>query len=827
MLHDRLITITFGSSRRAVSWKPQKIMLSDFYEKLRIPARSTETMQEYLQLKKAEQDELKDVGGFVAGKFNGQRRKANTVQGRDLITLDLDNIPASGTDDVIRRVEGLGCGYCIYSTRKHSPAAPRLRVLIPLDRMASADEYEPLARYMATCIGMELVDPTTFEVARLMYFPSVCADSKYIYLYADKPMVSTDKLLQKINAEWGDWHDVTKWAQVPNAENIYRKLAIKQSDPVVKSGTVGAFCRTYDIYSAMDTYLKGIYEATKTPARYTYLRGSTTGGAVIYEDGKFLYSHHSTDPCCGKLVNAFDLVRLHRFADLDDTAEPKTPTCKLPSYLAMCRLAVQDTNVQMELAKNRAASAIADFEPVVNDFESATNDLDWAKTLEINPQTGTIKPTIDNFRIILDNDPNLKNKFALNDFTGRGEVLGNLPWSPFMDRRAWTDNDTFGLYWYLERIYKLSHNSKVDSALSLHSEKYKFNDVVDYLNSIIWDGKARLDKLLVDYLGAVDSEYTKAVTRKAFVAAVARALDPGCKYDTMLILSGKQGIGKSTLLDKMSKGWFNDNIRTFEGKEASELLQGAWLVEIGELDAFKKSDVARIKQFLSQRTDRFRAAYGRFVKEMPRRCVFFGTTNQTEFLRDDTGNRRFWAVDVGILKPTKNIWEDLDNEIDQIWAEAMVCWKLGESLHLSGELAETSMEVQEAHMESNAKEGIIAEFLELLIPRDWSKYTLEQRIVFLHSKHNGNLDLVKRDRICALEIWCEAFGGQVKDFGYREACEINGILKKFDGWKSTASSIRFGYCGKQRGFYRDTLDDLIKQKNLHHSVSEKFSDNFN
>ena len=180
------------------------------------------------------------------------------------------------------------------------------------------------------------------------------------------------------------------------------------------------------------------------------------------------------------------------------------------------------------------------------------------------------------------------------------------------------------------------------------------------------------------------------MTRKAFTAAVTRAMIPGSKYDNMLILAGPQGLGKSTLLDKMSRGWFNDSIRTFEGKEASELLQGVWLVEISELDAFRRTDVARIKQFLSLRTDRFRAAYGRHVKELPRCCVFFGTTNTKDFLQDRTGNRRFWPVDVGVAPVTKGVWTDLPGEIDQLWAEAKVRWQLGEPLYLSGELEEAA-----------------------------------------------------------------------------------------------------------------------------------------
>ncbi len=205
MQYDRKITITTGNNRKSVNWQPQSLMLSEFYEKLRIPNRSTESMQEYLNLKKSEQDDKKDIGGFVAGSLLGTRRKAGSVTGREVITLDFDNIPPGGTDEIIKRVEGLGCGYAIYSTRKHSPASPRLRILLPFDRMTTADEYEPCARYMASNIGIEFADPTTFETTRLMYWPSCCTDSEYIYIFGDKPMLSADGLLNAINQRFGDW----------------------------------------------------------------------------------------------------------------------------------------------------------------------------------------------------------------------------------------------------------------------------------------------------------------------------------------------------------------------------------------------------------------------------------------------------------------------------------------------------------------------------------------------------------------------------------------------------------------------------------------------
>ena len=795
MQHNRKITLSVGASRKATVWTPQTMMISELYERLRIPARGTETLAAYLSMSKGQQDDLKDVGGFMAGTLNGTRRKAGAVTGRDVITLDLDNIAAGATEDVARRVAGLGCGYCIYSTRKHMASAPRLRVLLPLDRTCTADEYEPCARRVASMIGMVLADPTTFEASRLMYWPSCSADSQYVYYAEDKPLLSVDGLL----STYTNWRDYTSWPVVPGAVNPVR-LAAKQGDPETKKGVVGAFCRVYDVETAMDVFLPGIYTAVDTmPGRFTFTGGSTTGGAVLYDNGKFLYSHHATDPCGNALVNAFDLVRLHKFNDRDDDAAPGTPTNRLPSYTAMCELAAQDTKVSRLMLKERWDEATEGFQTVQSD---EPEDDSWRERLKMHPKSGNPLPTIDNIWIILENDPRLKGKFALNEFAGRGEVLGALPWAEGAQRRLWGDNDNAGLYWYLEKVYGITGRANVDGALSLHSERHAFNEVSAYLHGLHWDGQERLDTLFIDFLGAEDNEYTRAVTRKAFTAAVARAMKPGCKYDNMTILSGRQGLGKSTLLDKMSRGWFNDSIRTFEGKEASELLQGVWIVEVGELDAFRRSDVSRIKQFLSQKADRFRAAYGRHVKEIPRRCVFFGTTNNVDFLQDRTGNRRFWPVDVGVHAPTRNVWRDLDHEVDQLWAEAVVRWRSGESLYLSGELEELAQQRQEAHREASTKEGLIMDFLELPVPKEWPNWTLEQRQVFLSGNTKGDVELVPREKVCALEIWCELLGGKKGDMRRADTQEINGILDSLPGWTRTRSNMRFGYCGAQRGFIR-------------------------
>lgn len=799
MINDRTITISAGASRRAVKWTPQVLTLSELYERLRIPSRGTQTLTEYIALKKSQQDNLKDVGGFVGGTLKSERRKADAVAGRDLLTLDLDNIPAGATEDILRRVEGLGCGYCVYSTRKHAPEAPRLRVLLGLDRTVSADEYEPIARRMAAYIGIELADPSTFEASRLMYWPSCCSDSDYVFHCEDKPLLSADGIL----AQYTDWRNIAEWPQVPGAQQKQQRRVKQQTDPTQKNGVVGAFCRAFNIYRAMDELLPGVYESVDNmPDRYTYAGGSTTGGAVVYDDGAFLYSHHATDPASGKLVNAFDLVRLHKFASLDEDAsiKPDTPTNRLPSFTAMCEFACEKQDVAALMAKERYEQATAEFDGIAAD--NSDEAANWMQKLKTSAQTGQPAKTMDNVWIILENDPLLKGKFALNEFANRGEIFGGLPWSKRKARRFWEDNDNQGVYWYLEKAYQITGKDKIDGALSLHSARHSFNEIKDYLSGLQWDGVPRLDMLFVDYLGAPDVPYTHAVTRKAFVAAVARAMTPGIKFDTMTVISGKQGIGKSTLLRKMGKDWFTDSIRTFEGKEPSELVQGVWIAEIGELDALRRTDVNRVKQFLSQQVDRFRAAYGRHVKDCPRCCVFFGTSNTREYLQDKTGNRRFWPIDAGVVPPRKSVFCDLDEEVDQLWAEAVVRWRLGEPLYLSGEIEQSALQEQEEHRERSPQEGVIREFLEQNVPSDWTKWDLPRRMAFWNGTAQSDTELVERDRVCALEIWCEALGQDFRYIRNSDAAEINSVIAIVDGWEKMKKTAKFGYCKTQRGFQK-------------------------
>lgn len=802
MRNDRQITISAGSSRYAKEWRPQTLLISEMWDRLRHPVRSQETQTQYLAMTKSQQDTLKDIGGFVGGTLNGQRRKAGAVAGRDLITLDLDNIPAGETQAVCARVEALGCGYCIYSTRKHMPSAPRLRILLPLDRTCSADEYEPIARKMAEMIGIRYADPTTFETSRLMYWPSCSSDGEYVYYAADKPLLSTDGVL----ALYPDWRDTESWPTVPGAPTV-AKLAAKQEDPLGKKGVVGAFCKVYSIEDAMETFLPGVYVPVDgMPDRYTYTGGSTAGGAVVYDQGRWLFSHHATDPCSGKLVNAFDLVRLHKFGDRDDEAQPGTPVSRLPSYTAMTELARADEQVAALLLDERWEKAQEAFAPVDDAQRSSPerqDDGSWRRQLTLTQQ-GAPEKSMRNLQTVLENDPKLAGKIRQNLFSGRVEVFGDMPWARPSGAASFTDEDAAQLRLYLEPFFgKVSKNDLFDIVAAV-ADNAAFHPVRDYLEPLRWDGTPRLDRLLVDYLGAADTPYTHAVTRKALVAAVARVMTPGCKYDTMLVLVGAQGRHKSTILAKLGGAWFSDSLCTFGDKESMETIQGTWLNEVAEMQAMQRSDVNAVKQFLSKTSDYYRASYGRFAMSRPRQCVFFGTTNSRECLTDATGNRRFWPVDIDIVGRRKNVFEDLDDERDQVWAEAVLRWRLGEELHLPPELEAEAIAAQEAHRAYNPKEGLIEGFLEEEIPEDWMKWDLRQRNAWRDGGLRYEGKLTKRSRVCVLEIWCELLGKQRGDLKASDSREINQLLERRPGWKS----VGLVYAGKiynmQRCFERHT-----------------------
>lgn len=731
MQNDRKITISVGSSRKSTAWAPQVLLLSELYDKLRVPARSTETQAQYLAYPKPQQDDLKDVGGFIGGTLSGPRRKAGCVTGRDVLTVDMDSIPAGGTDDVLRRLGGLGCGFCVYSTRKHRPEAPRLRVVLPVDRTLQADEYEPCARRVAHYIdpGMTPFDPTTFEASRLMYWGSCSLDGEYIYQTADKPMLSVDGLL----STYADWRDVTAWPQVPGAQTAPVRLAAKQGDPTAKGGVVGAFCRVYDVPAAMEAFLPGAYApAEGQDDRYTYTGGSTTGGAVLYDGGKFLYSHHATDPAGGRLVNAFDLVRLHKFGDLDDEAKPGTLTHQLPSYKAMEQLARADATVASLLAQERGEEILRAFDAVGTGVELG-NDLK-----ELLGRLGGEVLTTGVLRQLLQL---LGVRVRLNEVTWHVEMSGYPA--------SWTKANAENLlpvllldYLRLAKVKGAAKNTIAD-CLDVVAEENRYNPVTAMFQSAVWDQQDRIRELFA--LWGVEDVLSRKLVRKWLLQCAAMALNSETDpqgADGVLVLQGEQGIGKTSALRSLVPvpRMFKEGAKLdLRDKDTYMQALNSWICELGELDRTTARDSAGLKAFLTQDLDEYRTPYAKKAVQRPRRTSFCGTVNPKEYLIDDTGNRRFWTVPVthidlpGIFALTTE-WKV------QLWAQVAVEYQLlPSSFRLTGDERRQMEHCNEAHARALDFEDELRDLLNFDLEETlWGEFSAAQIATRLNGQPPAN-----------------------------------------------------------------------------------------
>ena len=778
--HDKGLDVALGNSRKTKTWKNRPMLWSELLARMAKETRTPETVAEYKAMGREQQSEIKDVGGFVGGYCNNGNR--SDIRHRSLLCLDADFATGTLWDDWCLLFGNAGA---VYSTHKHTPEKPRLRLVVPLARNVSPEEYQAIGRRVAATLGIDQFDDTSYQPQRMMYWPSASQDAEYIFRYTDGAFLDPQVVLDSYH----DWRDVSSWPFSSRQSEAIKKTADKQKDPLEKPGLVGAFCRAYSIEEAIETFVP-VYQPSEGD-RYTYTEGSTASGVVTYE-GKFSYSHHATDPASMQLCNAWDLVRLHKFATLDDGIDPATPITSRPSYKAMKDLAAADDRVRVQIVDDRMAEAQEAFAEEVPAVD------DWKRKLRLT-EKGGIASTIENVVIILNGDPALVDRIAFNEMSHNIVALGSLPWRKGQGERQWSDADDADLRYYLERIYGLSGKDKIFDAVNVVAMAHKFHPVRDYLDACEWDETPRLETLLIDYLGAEDTEYTRAVTRKALVAAVARIYRPGCKFDYMLTLRGRQGLGKSALIGKLGGDWFSDTFTTMQGKEAYEQVQGAWIVEIGELAGMRKAEAETIKLYISKQSDRFRPAYGRRLQEFPRQCIFIGTTNESQFLRDTTGNRRFWVVDTP-NEPRLDMWEDLtDDVIRQIWAEAVVYYHKGEKLYLPKKLEAVAREVQEIYEEENPKIGIVAQYLERLLPEDWDEKDLYSRRTWLEDKTTGT---VKRETVCTLEIWAEALGQNPDRLDRYATKEVSDIMARLPEWRHQGNArITTRLYGRQR-FYK-------------------------
>ena len=782
--NDKSLDIAVGNSRKTKTWKNRPMKWSELLERMSKTVRTTETMAEYRAMTRDQQSERKDQGGFVGGYCNEGSR--SNIRFRSVLCLDADFADNDLWSDWCMYYGNAGA---VYSTHKHTPEKPRLRLVIPLARNVDPDEYQAIGRRVADTLGIDKFDDTSYQPQRVMYWPSTSRDGQFVFEHLDAPMLDPDEIL----GTYHNWKDVSSWPMSSRVAQIVKTSATKQKDPLEKGGIVGAFCRAYyPIQTAIEAFIP-TYVPSDDPGRYTYTEGSTAAGVIVYDD-KFTYSHHATDPASGQLCNAWELVRLHAFLELDANTEPDTPMASRPSYKAMAKLASEDKKVTAQIIADRMEEAAGDFaEPI------EANGTDWREKLKVT-EKGALAQTIENAVVILRHDPQLKDCLAYNEMDHNIVTLQSLPWRATRGASQWVDTDDAALRFYLERLYGMTGKDRIFDAVNVVAQERSFHPVRDYLNGCEWDGVPRVDTLLIDYLGAEDTPYTRAVTRKTLVAAVARIYRPGCKFDYMLTLRGRQGLGKSALIAKLGGPWFSDTFTTMQGKDAYEQVQGVWIMEVGELAGMRKAEAETIKLYISKQVDRFRPAYGRRLQEFPRQCVFIGTTNETQFLRDTTGNRRFWVVDTP-NDPTHDMWDELTSEtIKQIWAEAVELYKAGEKLYLPKSLEKMAREVQETYEEENPRAGIVAAYLEKLLPTNWDELDSYSRREWLESGTEGT---VKRQTVCTLEIWVEALGGNPDRIDRYAAKEIRDIMATLPEWRHQGNKqITAHPYGRQRYYSR-------------------------
>lgn len=781
---NRKITISTGKSREDKSWKNKETTWEKLCETLAKPEVTSESYAQYIAMTPDAQMRIKDVGGFVGGVIRGGRRVKNSCTARSVITLDIDICSEAIVQDAMLMYD---CAMFIHTTHKHSTLTPRYRIVIPMNRDVLADEYEAIARRVAGDIGIERFDPTTFQPERLMFWPSVSSDAKYETWLQEGGFLDVDKVLDK----YDDWRDMAQWPVSEKSKKGIKSKISKQEDPNVKAGMIGVFCRAYGMEAAREKFLSEVYDLTDGHEdRWTYKMGSTSGGVILYDD-KFAFSYHSTDPAEGRLCNSFDLVRIHMFGDLDADIDDKMPANKRPSFMKMVELLSKDSEVKKIGLSEQLIAANAAF---------ADMDLEWTELLEVDKKGGVL-PTTANLVTILNNDENLKNCLSYDEFDKRYILQRSVPWRTVTSfTRDLTDVDEANYRNYFEKNYKIVTTAKIKDAIDIVLRQNLFHPVKDYLSALKWDGTDRLDGLLIEWLGAENSDYVKAVTRKTFVAAVKRIYEPGCKFDTVLTLMGPQGLGKSRIIKSMGGRWFSDTFGSLANNGAMENIQGVWLMEIGEMAGLKTAEQNAVKNFIAKTEDRFRPSYGRRPESFPRQCIFIASTNEEFPLHDHTGGRRYWLV-----RLTKKLGDNLPQDyVDQVWAEAVDKYRAGEKTYLEDDVESAAKELQTQHTETDDRNAKIEGYVNMQVPMNWECMDWVDRNMYMHDEHEDkDQQLRLMNRVSVDDIWIDVFKGTHRDMTPFNTRFIRHAMNKMPGWISKMYTLK---CKTYRGWERvDTL----------------------
>lgn len=770
-MKDLVLAIATAPKRNSRHWKNGTTTWSEIKGWLDSPASKKEAGN-YLLGTLRESTVIHTKGGDPC---TGVHRRKHEVVTRSAIALDIDKPNA----DFVDAVEMLfDYAAIIHTTYSSSPDALRYRMIVPTDREMAPDEYITAAKALMRQFGEDQFDPGSSQPERYMFKPAAQEPGWFSSWVFEGSPVPVETLLADFVEDLSD-------KPMPKPSRTKR-------NPFEIGGTIGAFNRAYQDWDALIEAYDLPYEKYSDD-RY-HLAGATSVagmGPVRGVEG-FVYSHHANDPAYGKTCSAFDLVRLHRFGELDEDVNPQTPVNKLPSHEAMLDLASIDPLVLREMVG-------AEFSDEMEE-EGAENSwrLDLRRT-----NRGKIVDTIQNWDLITANDPAFK-RLYFNELTLMPEADGDLPWRTVDDgHRIITGSDKNEFWFYVERVYGIkAAKGLVEALVDTTAARRRRNPVQEYLRSLHWDGKSRIETALP---GVKSTIYTRMVARKVLVAAAARALDPGCKWDHTLVLFGSEGLGKTLWIERMSKGW-SSSLGPLGNKDTLLTMQMSWIVTADEGHSLRKADHDAQKEFLTRTHDVFRMPYDRETRRHPRHCVIWSTTNDEIFLRRQQGNRRFLVV-----RCQEEVDFDAMTEeyVDQVWAEAVRLYERGEPLYLDMDESLMAALERDQFVEEDSLLGQIQAYLEIPVPENWDDMTKGQRAEWRAGVDQGFEKKGTRliNQVCSAQIREEVLGLRGGGPHSRvELQEITEALKRLPGW-TTGPHGWFKPYGTQRTYIRKGTEE--------------------
>lgn len=731
-------------------------------------------------------ESVKDCGGYVAGRLKGTARRKGQVEYRSAVTLDAD--AASETLPAV--VAGLGLRALVHSTYSHTRAHPRYRVIFPIMGPGlTEEEYPRVARGLMEALGEAQFDPGSTQPERLMFWPATANPDEYEVVECDGETATAQGLLR----------DFGGFQAAPD-----HKTGPKR-DPKELPGVAGAFNRVYDMARAVAEFHLPYDPVDGEPNRWHYTPAESEGGVIVYPDG-YVFSNHASDPAYGRALSMFDLVALHVYGGEDRAAG--VPQSTAPADRPSIQRAMREFAARPEIVTELVA---ADFADVDGDEDGARGLPEWVLEFHLHPKTGKPLDDVHNWDLLQRHDPVLRS-LARNDMTMNTVARRDFPWRKVTPGKsdALTSADFAQISAHLQRAYNMPRpaQEQLRGVIDMVAQDHAFHPVREYLEGLEWDGVSRIET----YLPGAQDDYTRRVARLVAVQAVARALDPGVKVDNCLILTGRQGLGKSWFIERMARGW-TCTLGPIENgglRDTIMAMMRSWIVVADEGFAMKKADAEALKQFITLTHDTARLPYARESVDVPRAQVIWGTTNDAVFLRSQEGNRRFLIVEVA---EKLDFGKYTSEYVDQVWAEAVHIWKTSKAAHglkdnpelfLSASEEAAAESVRSMATEEDSMTGLIQAYLDTIVPENWVEMSPEERISWLRDEEQGIVSGTHPiDVVCSLEIWEIALGRERGKHSRVDILQITNALKQLPGWFGPMPKpTRLPFYGPQRVFAR-------------------------